>query len=252
MLEQAQAVIALVKHFRQTCPWTRSQTFKSLAPQTLEEAYELVDAIEQNNIEELKSELGDVFYHTVLYCAMAEEQGWFSFEDIAADTLAKHEQRMPPEELRANLDPEGVNTYWNHQKMKQLSEQESVLSGVAKTIPALMRAIKLQNRAAKVGFDWPHISMVVDKLHEELCELQEAYHTQESPSRIEEEYGDLLFVIANLGRHLQVDPELALRRANEKFTERFHYIEKQARRRNKALTDLSLEEMDAYWEEAKT
>jgi len=247
MLDKALEVIDLIKKLRKTCAWTSSQTWKSLAPQTLEETYELVDAIEQNDVDEIKSELGDLLYHTLFYCEIAEEQGLFTFSDIAHDVIVKHDERLPPEALRASLDAEGVNTYWDQQKIKQLSEQDSLLSGIAKSIPALMRAIKLQNRAAKVGFDWPTIPPVYAKIREELAELEEA----STPEEQREEYGDLLFVVANLARHLNLDPETTLREANEKFTHRFQYIEQRARESNQNLNQLSLEEMEAYWDESK-
>ena len=251
MFDNVLSVIELVKHLRKTCAWTASQTLASLAPQTLEETYELVDAIEQQDISEIQSELGDLLYHVIFYCQIAEEQGHFQFSDIAHDVLIKHEERMPSEIDRADLDVKGVSDYWDEQKRKQLSAQSSILDGVAKSIPALMRAIKLQNRAAKVGFDWPTIQPVFDKIQEEIDELQEEIVHGDSKDRITEEYGDVLFAVSNLARHLDIEPESALRAANEKFTKRFQFIESRARAEVKHVTQLSLQEMEAYWEESK-
>lgn len=251
MIDQALEVIALIKKLRKTCPWTAAQTWKSLSPQTLEESYELMDAVEQQDVDEVKSELGDLLYHTLFYCEIAEEQGLFTFSDIAKDVIEKHDERLPPEALRTTLDAEGVNTYWEQQKIQQLASQESILDGIAKAIPALMRAIKLQNRAAKVGFDWPNAKPVLSKIKEEIGELEDAIVNPQHHHHLEEEYGDLLFVVANLARHLQLDPESALRAANEKFTKRFQFIEKRAKDTNQTLATLGLEKMEAFWDEAK-
>jgi len=239
------------------CPWDVEQTFETIAPYTIEEAYEVADAIERKDFSDLKDELGDLLLQVVYHARMAEEDGHFAFDDVVASICDKMIRRHPhvfgSDEERANFDPEG---FWERMKAQEKSGNssgdESVLSGVPLALPALVRAIKLQNKAARVGFDWPSMEPVLDKIREEIGELEDATNL-ENPSRekISEEYGDLLFVVANLGRHLQVDAEDALRRANAKFIRRFGQIEDLLKAKGKTPEQSDLKEMDALWDLVK-
>jgi MazG family protein len=239
------------------CPWDVKQTFETIAPYTIEEAYEVADAIERGDFEELRDELGDLLLQVVYHARMAEEDGHFTYHDVVHAITKKMIRRHPhvfgSDEERANFDPEG---FWERikaeEKSGKSSSEKSVLEGVPLALPALIRAIKLQNKAARVGFDWPSMEPVLDKIREEIGELEDAT-TLENPSRekIAEEYGDLLFVVANLGRHLQVDAEDALRRANAKFIHRFGQIEDLLKAKGKTPEQSDLAEMDALWDEVK-
>lgn len=251
MFETLMALTSMLQLLRQQCAWTKEQTMVSLAPQTIEEAYELHDAIDQGDVDDIKSELGDLLYHIVFYTQIAQEQGLFSFADVANVAIEKHDERMPSEQERDQYAADEVKTHWEQQKLARLQQQDSILDGVATTIPALMRAVKLQNRAAAVGFDWPDAEPVLEKVKEEFNELTDEMQHDNNQSRINEEYGDLLFVIANLARHLNIDPETALRQANQKFIQRFQSIEAQARIQQQNLNELTLEQMEQYWQQAK-
>jgi MazG family protein len=239
------------------CPWDVEQTFGSIAPYTIEEAYEVADAIERADFEDLKEELGDLLLQVVYHAQMAREDGHFTFEDvvhgIASKMIRRHPHVFGSDEERANFNAEG---FWerikSEEKSGKSSAEKSVLDGVPLSLPALVRAIKLQNKAARVGFDWPDMEPVLEKIREEIGELEDAT-SLENPSRekIAEEYGDLLFVVANLGRHLQIEPEDALRRANTKFIRRFGQVEKLLQAKGKTPDQSDLKEMDALWDEVK-
>lgn len=240
------------------CPWDLEQTFKTIAPYTVEEAYEVADAIERGDREALKDELGDLLLQVVYHARMAEEEGSFSFSDVVAGICDKMVRRHPhvfgSDEEKANFDPDG---FWERIKTKEQEarpddDKASVLDGVPLALPALVRAIKLQDKAARVGFDWPNMEPVFEKIHEEIGELEEATNL-EVPSRrkIAEEFGDLLFVMANLARHMNIDAEDALRQANAKFIRRFAEVEAYVRASGKSLEDCSLEKLDAFWDEVK-
>jgi ATP diphosphatase len=242
------------------CPWDLQQTFKSIAPYTIEEAYEVADAIEQGDMAALKDELGDLLLQVVYHARMAEEQGSFAFADVADAITAKMLRRHPhvfgtPEERAAGAAP----GFWERIKAEERAEtprkaRESVLDGVPAGLPALTRAIKLQNKAARVGFDWPSLAPVFDKLKEELGELEDAIAApgaRKGRAKVEEEFGDLLFVIANVARHLKLDPEAALRSANQKFTRRFQAIERKLAERGRTPAQSTLAEMDTLWDAAK-
>lgn len=236
------------------CPWDIEQDFASIAPYTIEEAYEVADAIEREAWGELKGELGDLLFQTVFHAQMAKERGLFDFNDIAnfmSDKMVARHPHVFAEESR-DKSAEQQTRDWEAIKAAERAAkaQGGVLDGVALGLPALMRAIKLQNRAARVGFDWPGAGDVLDKLKEEAAELVEARDTL-GPDEIEEEFGDLLFVMANLARHLKVDPEVALRAANAKFTRRFKRIEEKLQAMDKRPADSELAEMDRLWNEAK-
>jgi ATP diphosphatase len=236
------------------CPWDIEQTFETIAPYTIEEAYEVADAIERENWSELRGELGDLLLQSVYHTQMASEAGLFDFNDVANDIsdkmVARHPHVFGDESRDKSADQQTQD--WEKIKAAERAAKKrgGVLDDVALGLPALMRAVKLQKRAARVGFDWPDISMVVDKIVEEARELSEA-KTESDPDHLAEEYGDLLFVIANLGRHLNIDPEEALRNANSKFTRRFRFIEAELKRRGKSPEQSDLDEMDALWNAAK-
>jgi ATP diphosphatase len=236
------------------CPWDIEQDFDSIAPYTIEEAYEVADAIERHEWGELKDELGDLLLQTVYHTAMGEEAGHFTFQSvvqaISDKMVARHPHVFGDESREKSADQQTAD--WEKIKAAERAKkaQKGTLDGVAIGLPALLRALKLQKRAARVGFDWPSTDEVIDKIAEESHELVEARHRL-SQSEIEEEFGDLLFVMANLGRHLGVDPEAALRATNAKFTRRFEAVEAKLRARGKTPQDSDLAEMDALWDEVK-
>ena len=236
------------------CPWDIEQTFASIAPYTIEEAYEVADAIERDAWDDLQGELGDLLFQSVFHAQIAEDRGLFDFDDVAnaiADKMVDRHPHIFADESR-DKSAEQQTRDWETVKAAERAAkaQTGVLDGVAVGLPALLRAMKLQKRAARVGFDWPETTQVLDKIVEEAAELTEA--AAELPQdKIEEEMGDLLFVMANLARHLKVDPEQALRRANAKFVRRFSRIEAHLAEAGKTPQDSDLQEMDALWNLAK-
>lgn len=234
------------------CPWDLEQDFRSIAPYTIEEAYEVADAIERGDLTELKNELGDLLFQTVFHARMAQEAGAFDFNDVARAITEKMRARHPHVfGDAAARDAEEQTRQWETQKARERAAKgrTGLLDDVPVALPGLTRAVKLQKRAARVGFDWKRARDVLDKIAEETAELVEAAEIGDA-DRIEDEFGDLLFVIANLSRHLNVDPEASLRRANEKFSRRFRHIEKRLGDEGR-LGQASLEEMEALWVEAK-
>ena len=236
------------------CPWDIEQSFATIAPYTIEEAYEVADAIEREAWDELKGELGDLLFQSVFHAQMAAEAGLFTFDQVADTMSDKMVARHPHVFGDENRDKsaEQQTRDWEAIKAAERAgkKQHRTLDGVAHGLPALLRAVKLQKRAARVGFDWPSTTEVVDKIVEEAHELAEARDTLTEAETFEE-FGDLLFVIANLARHLDIDPESALRAANAKFTRRFERIEDLLAERGKTPADSNLEEMDALWDQAK-
>lgn len=236
------------------CPWDREQDFASIAPYTIEEAYEVADAIERQNWHELKYELGDLLLQTVYHAQMASEQGLFDFGDVAAAVSEKMIDRHPHVFGTESSDKsaEQQKLDWETRKAAERAEKArtGVLDDVALNLPALVRAEKLQKRAARVGFDWENADDVLDKLSEECAELAEARQRLD-PDAIEDEFGDILFAVVNLGRHLKVDPETALRRTNAKFTRRFGAIEQALADQGRDPHGASLEEMEELWQAAK-
>ena len=236
------------------CPWDIEQDFATIAPYTIEEAYEVADAIERAAWDELKGELGDLLFQSVFHAQMAEEKGLFSFQDVA-DTMSDKMVARHPHVFGDQSRDKSAEQQTQDWETIKAAEREArarggVLDDVALNLPALMRAEKLQKRAARVGFDWPEIGQVVDKIAEEARELAEARESLPQ-DKIAEEMGDLLFVMANLARHLKVDAETALRDANAKFVRRFHFIEAEPEKRGKTPDESDLEEMDALWTRAK-
>ena len=233
------------------CPWDLEQDFASIAPYTIEEAYEVADAIERGSRAELCDELGDLLLQPIYHAQMAAEEGSFTFDDVIEGVVRKMIRRHPHVFGDAEARAAGVaKGFWEANKAKERAatgkDKERLLSTVALALPALSRALKLQAKAAKVGFDWPAVDFVYDKINEEVAELREA-----PPEKRGEELGDLLFVVANLARHYGVDPEAALRGANAKFERRFAHIEDALKAQGKTPAESDLTEMDALWNEAK-
>ena len=236
------------------CPWDIEQDFESIAPYTVEEAYEVQDAIARNNMADLREELGDLLFQAVFHSQMAKEQGSFTFDDVVETITTKMIRRHP--HIFANeteRSSEEQTKAWEDIKAKERDAKghKSVLDDVPVSLPGLTRAVKLQKRAARIGFDWPSIDQVLDKLHEETGELNEAMAMKDKAA-IEDEFGDLLFVMANLARHLKIDPEEAIRKANLKFSKRFKYVEEHARaHQSQAGTLPALDVMEEWWINAK-
>jgi ATP diphosphatase len=241
------------------CPWDIEQSFETIAPYTIEEAYEVADAIERGDKAALKDELGDLLLQVVYHARMAEEDGDFDFAAVAAAISDKMVRRHPHVFGAEEIDtPEAQTRAWEDHKAaeRQAKAAEdggraSVLDGVALGLPALIRAVKLQRRAARVGFDWPDILPVLDKIEEEIAELKQEIDTGASQERVVDELGDLFFALANLARHLDADPEAALRHANAKFTRRFQAIEARFTAEGRELTAASLEELETAWQAVK-
>lgn len=236
------------------CPWDIEQDFDTIAPYTIEEAYEVADAIERRAWDELKGELGDLLFQSVFHAQMAAEAGHFTFQDVVRSMsdkmVARHPHVFGDESRDKSAEQQTVD--WEAIKAAERAgkDQQGALEGVAVGLPALLRAYKLQKRAARVGFDWPDAGQVLAKIAEEAGELTEA-RDRLGPDQIEEEFGDLLFVLANLGRHLGVEPEAALRRANAKFIRRFEAVEARLAEIGKRPQDSDLAEMDALWDAVK-
>lgn len=233
------------------CPWDIGQTFASIAPYTVEEAHEVADAIGRQAWDELRGELGDLLFQVVYHARMAEEAGLFDFAAVAAAVSDKMVARHPHVFGGASRDKTAAQQTRDWEAAKAAERGAAgTLDGIALGLPALMRAVKLQSRAARVGFDWPDASHVLAKIVEEAHELTEA-RERFAPDEVEAEFGDLLFAVANLARHLGVDPEAALRRANAKFSRRFAAIEAALAARGRRPEDSTLEEMDRLWDAAK-
>ena len=245
------------------CPWDKQQTFETIVPFTLEEAYEVADAIEQADFESLPDELGDLLFQVVFYCQLGKEQGMFDFAVVVERICAKLTRRHPHVFVANETDTphssaEKVKQSWDaiKQTEREQKQQFSLLDDIPVALPALNRAIKIQKRVAKVGFDWPDLAPVVAKVHEEIDEVMaEAQHLKAQPEiyqeRVVDEMGDLLFAVANMARHLGVEPEQALRQANQKFERRFRGVENYAEKSGKLMSEHSLDELDAYWNKVK-
>jgi tetrapyrrole methylase family protein/MazG family protein/ATP diphosphatase len=253
-IDRLLAIMARLRDPETGCPWDQEQTFATIAPYTIEEAYEVADAIERGDLGDLKDELGDLLLQVVFHSRMAEEAGLFAFEDVARSINAKMVRRHPHvfgEETYGSLAEQKAG--WENLKAEERGARgraASLLDDVPTGLPALTRAVKLSKRAARVGFVWPSVKEVMDKLHEEVEEL-EAEIAAGDLEKARQEMGDVLFVVANLARTLDVDPEDSLRYANAKFARRFRYIEERLAERGKTPEQSDLAEMDALWDEAK-
>ncbi len=247
-------LIEIMKKLRapEGCPWDREQSHQTLIPYLLEETYEVIDSIEDNDMAELKEELGDLLLHVVFHAQIANENGDFDIEDVAGIICEKLINRHPHIfKQKKDLTPDQVTQNWEKIKLVEKKDtHESALSGIPRTAPALLKAFRLQQKAARFGFDWEKWQDVLAKSEEEISELMKAIESG-NEAQIEEEIGDLLFSVVNLARFLKVDPETALNRMNKKFIERFHYVEKKLAEKGKTLNDSNLEEMDSFWNEAK-
>ncbi|MBP7242651.1 nucleoside triphosphate pyrophosphohydrolase [Amaricoccus sp.] len=249
------AIMARLRHPERGCPWDLEQDFASIAPYTIEEAYEVADAIERGAMGELRDELGDLLLQVVYHAQMAREAGHFGLDEVARGVSDKMIRRHPHVFGDASRNKTAAEQTRDWEAIKAAERaarptRPSALDGVAMGLPALTRAVKLQHRAARVGFDWPDAGAVLDKIAEETAELVEARDGGDA-DKVGEEFGDLLFVIANLARHLEIDPEAALRAANAKFTRRFHAIEAALAGRGRTPEQSDLAEMDALWDAAK-
>lgn len=260
MLKNTQKLLSIMAQLRDPdhgCAWDVKQDFTSLIPYLIEESYEVIDAIERNDLDDLRSELGDLLLQVVFHAQIADERGLFNFEQIAESISDKLIRRHPHVFADAvfNSDEE------RHQAWEQIkaserqskisaSPEDSVLSGVARNLPALLECEKIQDRAAQHGFDWPDAPPVFDKVLEELAEVKEAWESGDQ-AHIQEEIGDLLLVAVNLARHMKVNPELALKQSTQKFMTRFRYIEEQVAASERKLTDCELTELDEFWNAAK-
>ncbi|MDR8391792.1 nucleoside triphosphate pyrophosphohydrolase [Aliifodinibius sp. S!AR15-10] len=243
-------LVEIIKRLRKECPWDRKQTHQSIKDNLIEEAYEAVDAIDQDNFEELKKELGDLLLHVVFHSTMASETGSFSIEDVILSIQEKLIRRHP--HVFGNKvaeDEQQVAENWESIKMKE--GKNSVLDGIPIHMPALIKAQRMQEKAANVGFDWPESSQVLDKVKEELNELREALEKKDKEES-SKEFGDLLFSLVNLGRFYDINAEDALRMTNRKFEDRFRFVEESLAKEGLEINNATLEQMDGYWEEAKS
>ena len=235
------------------CEWDKEQTFRSIAPYTIEEAYEVADAIERENVSDLKEELGDLLLQVVFLSQIAKEEDLFSFDDVAKTISEKLVKRHPFvfSDKKNHSTDEQVNQ-WEEIKKKERSKknQRGILEGIAKNLPSLQRSQKIQKRVASVGFDWPDTKGVFKKIKEELRELEEAVESKNNES-IQEEIGDLYMIITNLSEKLGIDSEESLRKSNAKFEKRFNYIEKKLGKDNIKLSEMDLDEIDTLWNDSK-
>jgi len=234
------------------CPWDLAQDFSSIAPYTIEEAYEVADAIQQNDIAGLRDELGDLLFQVAFHAQMASEAGWFDFRDVVEGICEKMIRRHPHVFADESIVTVEAQTHaWEQHKARERGRQESLLDGVTLALPALTRAAKLQRRASRAGFDWPSIHGVSDKVEEELEELGREIEAGADREALMEEAGDLLFATVNLLRHAGIDPESALRRGNEKFSRRFRQVEAMCAEAGHAVAGTDLDTLDAYWDRVK-
>ncbi len=233
------------------CPWDREQTRESLKPFLIEELYELLDALDEDNPEGIREELGDMLFQIVLHCQLSKEQGLFDVNDVIESIVQKMVSRHPHVFGKKNLETtEEVMTWWEEHKKKEGKNMESVVEGIPKTLPALLKAQKIQAKASRVGFDWKKIEDVFEKLDEEIREFKHALK-RKNRKEIEDELGDIFFVLVRISNFVGVNPEDALRKTISKFIHRFKHIEMKALEQGRRLSDMTLEEMDILWEETK-
>ena len=244
-------ILKIMDVLREQCPWDRKQTMLSLKNLTIEETYELADAILEGDLKTVKEELGDILLHIIFYAKIAEEQGAFNIADVINQECEKLIHRHPHiyGDVKVTSE-EDVKQNWEKLKLKE--GKESILEGVPNSLPAVVKAYRIQEKAKQVGFEWETIDQVWEKVEEELRELNEIKDDPAvDPAKIEDEFGDIMFALINYSRFLKVDPEAALERTNKKFIRRFQYIEKTAKAEGKKLEDMTLGEMDELWNQAK-
>ena len=250
-LEATARLIEVMNRLRKECPWDREQTIHSLRNNTIEETFELVDAITDNDMEGIKEELGDLFLHIVFYSKIAEEQGAFDLADVAkaeCDKLIYRHPHVYGDVLAES--PEEVKQNWEALKLRKKARKSGVLGGVPRSLPAMVKAFRISEKAAAVGFDWSSGAEVWGKVHEEIAEV-EAEMQSGDKERLEAEFGDLFIALINACRKSGIDPENALEATNKKFIRRFNHIEKRVAEQDKMVSEVPLEELEAYWQEAK-
>ncbi|MBF8270000.1 MAG: Nucleoside triphosphate pyrophosphohydrolase [Gammaproteobacteria bacterium] len=237
------------------CPWDQKQTISSIMPFTLEEVYEIADAIERGDMDGLRDELGDLLFHIIFYAQLASEQEVFNFRELVAAINMKLRNRHPHVFAEDSVNSLAEQTHtWEkikHQERKMRNQNASLLDAINQAQPAMSRAVALQKRAATVGFDWPGPLPVLEKLEEEIRELRLAIESAQSRNAVMAEIGDVIFSCANLARHMDINPEVAVRQTNRKFEQRFRYLEQNLAASNKELTEATLAEMESLWQEAK-
>jgi XTP/dITP diphosphohydrolase len=248
--EQFERLLHIMDELREKCPWDKKQTIETLRPLTIEETYELADAILDKDYENIKKELGDILLHLVFYARIGREEGKFDMAQSIDSLCQKLIHRHPHiyGDVKVEND-EQVKENWEKLKLKE--GNKSVLAGVPKSLPAMVKATRIQEKARAVGFDWEDKRQVWEKVNEELGELKDEVENNSSIEKLEDELGDVLFSIINYARFLNLDPESALERTNKKFIKRFNYLEAESKKDGKELTEMSLSEMDEYWEKAK-
>lgn len=257
-IDELQAIMAKLRDPETGCPWDKKQSFESIIPCTIEETYEVVDAIHNQDWDNLREELGDLVFQAIFYSQLAKEQNLFEFNDVIREVNAKLIRRHPhvfsdqqfesDEEIRANWD----KIKQQEKAHKNAETTPSIFDSIPNSLPGLSKAMKVQKKCAKYGFDWDSIGPVVDKVHEEIDEvMEEAVQVSIDQDKLEEEMGDLLFAVVNLSRHLQCNPETALQKANLKFMRRFRAIESIVNQQGKSLEDFSLDELEAFWQQVK-
>jgi XTP/dITP diphosphohydrolase len=248
-LKSLNRLLIIMDELREKCPWDRKQTFDSLKPLTIEETYELVDAISENNIEEIKNELGDLLLHIVFYSKIASESNKFDFADVANSISEKLIYRHPHVyEDKLELDENQVKLNW--EKLKLKDGKKSVLEGVPKTLPPILKSMRIQQKASNVGFNWSNKIESKEKVNEELNELDDEISSG-NLEKINNEFGDVLFSLINYGKHIGVNPDSSLEKANKRFIKRFKFVEKKMKLENKTFENLSKIELNKYWDLAK-
>jgi ATP diphosphatase len=256
-IEKLKEIMSMLRDPEHGCPWDKEQTFETIVPYTIEEAYEVADAIEKGDMSDVKSELGDLLFQTVFYGQMATEQNVFNFDDIAETMAEKLIRRHPHVFGNSDFKNEAeIKANWEAEKAKERQQkdanQTSALDDIPTALPALSRAYKLQKRAASVGFDWPNIDGALDKVMEEINEVKvEVNSNNANAARIADELGDLYFALTNVVRHLKLKPEQVLHQANRKFERRFRAVEQKVVQQNNSITEMSLEQLDGIWEQVK-
>jgi len=248
-LSAFECLLDIMDELREQCPWDRKQTFESLRHLTIEETYELGDAILDNDLQEIKKELGDLLLHIVFYAKIGSEQNAFDIGDVANEICDKLINRHPHIYGDTKVyDADQVIKNWESIKLKE--GRNSVLEGVPKSLPALVKALRIQEKVAGVGFEWDNAEDVLDKVKEEITELKQEVEDQ-NLDKMEDEFGDVLFSLINYARYHKINPELALERTNKKFIKRFKYIEESAKKEGKVINELTFDQMEVFWNKAK-
>lgn len=252
LMTNLEKLIEIMEKLRAKCPWDREQTRESIKPFLIEETYEVIEAIDEGDPQKIKEELGDLLFQIIFQCQIAKERGEFTIDDVMEQIANKMVSRHPHVFGNAEYKTaEEVLEQWEERKKEEGKQRESILEGIPRALPALIKAQRVQSRAAKVGFDWKDINDVLEKLNEELREFREALD-KKNQEDIEDELGDIFFSLVNISRFVGVNPEDALRKTISKFISRFRYIEIKAKEMGKNLSEMTLEEMDKLWEEAKS